>query len=325
MSKFKVMVTDYEYETLEYEEKVLGEIDAQFLKAQARTEEEVIEAAPKDVDGLLVQYAEIGEKVFEALPDLKVVARYGIGVDTVDLEAATEHGVKVVNVAEYCQDEVSDQAFALLLACARKTVLLNNDVKAGNWDFNVGKPIYRLRGSTLGIIGFGKIPRKLAEKAAAFGFELLAYDPFVDEEVAKKYEVELVELDELMKESDFVSVHAPLNENTKHMVSTKEFKLMKESAFIINTARGAVIDEAALIEALENEELAGAGLDVTEQEPIEKDNPLLDMDNVIINPHVGWYSEDAQVELQTRAAKGVADVLVGNKPKYLVNQDVLKK
>jgi len=325
MSKFKVMVTDYEYETLEYEEKVLGEIDAQFLKAQARTEEGVIEAAPKDVDGLLVQYAEIGEKVFEALPDLKVVARYGIGVDTVDLEAATEHGVKVVNVAEYCQDEVSDQAFALLLACARKTVLLNNDVKAGNWDFNVGKPIYRLRGSTLGIIGFGKIPRKLAEKAAAFGFELLAYDPFVDEEVAKKYEVELVELDELMKESDFVSVHAPLNENTKHMVSTKEFELMKESAFIINTARGAVIDEAALIEALENEELAGAGLDVTEQEPIEKDNPLLDMDNVIINPHVGWYSEDAQVELQTRAAKGVADVLVGNKPKYLVNQDVLKK
>ncbi|KXS40758.1 C-terminal binding protein [Halanaerobium sp.] len=325
MSKFKVMVTDYEYETLEYEEKVLGEIDAQFLKAQARTEEEVIEAAPKDVDGLLVQYAEIGEKVFEALPDLKVVARYGIGVDTVDLEAATEHGVKVVNVAEYCQDEVSDQAFALLLACARKTVLLNNDVKAGNWDFNVGKPIYRLTGSTLGIIGFGKIPRKLAEKAAAFGFELLAYDPFVDEEVAKKYEVELVELDELMKESDFVSVHAPLNENTKHMVSTKEFELMKESAFIINTARGAVIDEAALIEALENEELAGAGLDVTEQEPIEKDNPLLEMDNVIINPHVGWYSEDAQVELQTRAAKGVADVLVGNKPKYLVNQDVLKK
>lgn len=325
MSKFKVMVTDYEYETLEYEEKVLGEIDAQFLKAQARTEEEVIEAAPKDVDGLLVQYAEIGEKVFEALPDLKVVARYGIGVDTVDLEAATEHGVKVVNVAEYCQDEVSDQAFALLLACARKTVLLNNDVKAGNWDFNVGKPIYRLTGSTLGIIGFGKIPRKLAEKATAFGFELLAYDPFVDEEVAKKYEVELVELDELMKESDFVSVHAPLNENTKHMVSTKEFELMKESAFIINTARGAVIDEAALIEALENEELAGAGLDVTEQEPIEKDNPLLEMDNVIINPHVGWYSEDAQVELQTRAAKGVADVLVGNKPKYLVNQDVLKK
>jgi len=325
MSKFKVMVTDYEYETLEYEEEVLGEIDAQFLKAQARTEEEVIEAAPEDVDGLLVQYAEIGEKVFEALPDLKVVARYGIGVDTVDLEAATEHGVKVVNVAEYCQDEVSDQAFALLLACARKTVLLNNDVKAGNWDFNVGKPIYRLTGSILGIIGFGKIPRKLSEKAAAFGFELLAYDPFVDEEVAKKYEVELVELDELMKESDFVSVHAPLNENTKHMVSTKEFELMKESAFIINTARGAVIDEAALIEALENEELAGAGLDVTEQEPIEKDNPLLEMDNVIINPHVGWYSEDAQVELQTRAAKGVADVLVGNKPKYLVNQDVLKK
>ncbi|AGB42402.1 lactate dehydrogenase-like oxidoreductase [Halobacteroides halobius DSM 5150] len=325
MSKFKVMVTDYEYETLEYEEKVLEEIDAQFLKAQARTEEEVIEAAPEDIEGLLVQYAQIGEKVFKALPDLKVVARYGIGVDTVDLKAATEYGVKVVNVAEYCQDEVSDQALALLLACARKTVLLNNDVKAGNWDFNVGKPIYRLRGRSLGIVGFGKIPHKLAEKTAAFGLELLVYDPFVDEGVEEEYGVELVELDELMEKADFISVHAPLNEKTRHMISTKEFKLMKESAFIVNTARGAVIDEAALIEALENEELAGAGLDVTEQEPIEKDNPLLEMDNVIINPHVGWYSEDALVELKTRAAEGVADVLVDNKPKYLVNQDVLDK
>ncbi|MBM7622660.1 C-terminal binding protein [Sporohalobacter salinus] len=323
MSQFKVMVTDYEYETLRYEEEVFEKIDAQFLKAQAKTEEEVIEAAPEDVDGLLVQYAEIGEKVFEVLSDLKVVARYGIGVDTVDLEAATEHGVKIVNVAEYCQDEVSDQAMALLLACARKLVLLNNDVKVGNWDFNIAKPIYRLRGRSLGIIGFGRIPRKLAEKAAAFGLELLVYDPFIDEEIAAKYGVKLVELDELMKKSDFVSVHVPLNNDTRHMISTKEFKLMKESAFIINTARGAVIDEAALIEALKNKELAGAGLDVTEQEPIENDNPLLEMDNVIITPHVGWYSKEAQIELQTRAAEGVSDVLAGKEPKYLVNQEIL--
>ncbi|MBM7556864.1 ribose 5-phosphate isomerase B [Halanaerobacter jeridensis] len=325
MSKFKVMVTDYEYETLEYEEKILKEIDAEFLKAQARTQEEVIEAAPKDVDGLLVQYAQIGEEVFKALPQLKVVARYGIGVDTVDLEAATDHGVNVVNVAEYCQDEVSDQALSLLLACARKTVLLNNDVKSGNWDFSIAKPIYRLRDRTLGIVGFGKIPRKLADKATALGLELLVHDPFVEKEVTEKYDVELVELDKLMKKSDFISIHVPLNENTKHMISTKEFELMKESSFIINTARGAVIDEEALIAALKDNELAGAALDVTEQEPITKDNPLLEMDNVIITPHVGWYSEDAQIELQTRAAEGVADVLMGNKPKYLVNQEVLEK
>ncbi|MCK8816723.1 C-terminal binding protein [Natroniella sulfidigena] len=322
MSKFKVLVTDYEYETLQYEEEVLNEIDAEFLKAQCKTEEDVIEAA-QGVDGLLVQYAPISKKVFAALPDLKVVARYGVGVDVVDLEAATEHGVAVVNVPDYCEDEVSDQAFALLMACARKTVLLNNDVKSGNWDFNVGKPIHRLRGSTLGIVGFGKIPRKLAEKAKVFGFEMLVYDPFVEQEVEEEYGVQLVELDELMKRSDYVSVHVPLNEHTKHLIGAEEFELMKESAFIINTARGAVLDEAALVTALDNGQLAGAGLDVTEEEPIAKDSPLLEMDNVIINPHVGWYSEEAQVELQTKAAQGVADVLTGKGAKYLVNQEVV--
>ncbi|WP_408955401.1 C-terminal binding protein [Natroniella sp. ANB-PHB2] len=322
MSKFKVLVTDYEYETLQYEEEVLEKVDAEFLKAQCKTEEDVIEAA-QDVDGLLVQYAPVGKKVFESLPDLKVVARYGVGVDVVDLEAATEHGVAVVNVPDYCEDEVSDQAFALLMACARKTVLLNTDVKSGSWDFNVAKPIHRLRGSTLGIVGFGKIPRKLAEKAKAFGFEMLVSDPFVEQEVEEEYGVQLVELDELMKRSDYVSVHVPLNEHTKHLIGAKEFELMKESAFIINTARGAVLDEVALITALENDQLAGAGLDVTEEEPIAKDSPLLEMDNVIINPHVGWYSEEAQAELQTKAAQGVADVLTGKNPKYLVNQEVV--
>ncbi|AZR71969.1 hydroxyacid dehydrogenase [Anoxybacter fermentans] len=324
MSKFKVLVTDYEYETLEYEEKVLAEIDAELLKAQCKTEEEVIEAA-QGVDGLLVQYAPIGRKVFESLPQLKVVARYGVGVDVVDLEAATEHGVCVVNVPDYCEDEVSDHAFALLMACARKIVLLNNDVKGGNWDFNISRPVYRLRGRTLGIVGFGKIPRRLAEKAKPFGFEIIVYDPFVDEKVEKEYGVKLVELDELMKRSDFVSVHAPLNENTKHMIGARELGLMKESAFIINTARGAVIDEKALIETLKNKKIAGAALDVAEQEPIAKDNPLLDMDNVIITPHVGWYSEEAQIELQTKAARGVADVLIGKKPEYLVNKEVWNK
>lgn len=324
MAKFKVLVTDYEYKTLEYEEKVLAEIDAELLKAQCKTEEEVIEAA-KEVDALLVQYAPIGRKVFAALPRLKAVARYGVGLDVIDLEAATEHGVYVVNVPDYCEDEVSDHTLALLMACTRKVVLLNNDVKGGNWDFNISKPIFRLRGKTLGIVGFGKIPRKLAEKAKVFGLEIFVYDPFVNKEVEEEYGVKLLELDELMKRADFVSIHVPLNKNTRHMISTHEFELMKESAFIINTARGPVIDEKALINALKDNKIAGAALDVIEEEPIAKDSSLLEMDNVIITPHVAWYSEEAQVELQTKAAQGVADVLLGKEPKYLVNKEVLNK
>jgi len=324
MSKFKVLVTDYEYETLEYEEKVLAEIGAELLKAQCKTEEDVIEAA-QGVDGLLVQYAPIGRKVFEALSQLKVVARYGVGVDVVDLKAATEHGVCVVNVPDYCDDEVSDHAFALLMACARKITLLNNDVKNSNWNFNISKPIYRFRGKKLGIVGFGKIPRKLAEKAKPFGFEIIVYDPFVDKGIEEEYGVKLVDLDELMKESDYISVHVPLNKYTKHLIGARELGLMKESSFIINTARGAVIDEKALIEVLKNKKIAGAALDVTEQEPIANDSPLLNMNNVIITPHVGWYSEEALVELKTKAAQGVADVLIGKKPERLVNKEVWDK
>jgi len=321
VSKFKVLVTDYEYETLEYEKKVLAKIDAELLEAQCKTEEEVIKKA-QGVDGLLVQYAPIGRKVFEALPQLKVVARYGIGVDVVDLEAATEYGVSVVNVPDYCEDEVSDHAFALLMACARKITLLNNNVKNGNWDFNICKPIYRLRGKKLGIVGFGKIPRKLAEKAKPFGFEIIAYDPFVDKSVENEYGIKLVELDELMKLSDFISVHVPLNKNTEHIIGEKELLLMKESSFIINTSRGAVIDEKALIEILKENKIAGAALDVVEQEPIEKDNHLLNMENVIITPHVSWYSEEALVELKTKAAQEIVEVLIGNKPERLVNKKV---
>lgn len=276
------MITDYEYKSLKNEEEIFKDNGIEFIKAQGKTEEEVIEKAPADVNGLLVQYAKIGEKVFKALPELKVVGRYGIGVDSVDLEAATKYGVSVVNVGDYCLDEVSDHAMALLLSLVRKISLLNNDVKNKNWDFKISKPIYRLKGKTIGLVGFGQIPRVLVKKAKAFGLKVVVADPFLDRKVAADYKVELLELTELLKKSDYISLHVPLNKNTKNLISQKEFKLMKENAFIINTSRGGVIDEKALIEALKNKEIAGAGLDVTSKEPIEKDNPLLNMKNVII-------------------------------------------
>ncbi len=324
MSKFKVVVTDYEFKSFEPEKEVLDHPDIDLQFAQCTTEDEVIEAA-RDADALINQYAPISRKVIESLENCKVISRYGIGFNTIDIKAATEKGIVVGNVTDYCLDEVSDHAFALLLSLARKVTLLNNEVKDGNWDFKAGSPIFRLRGRTLGLVGLGNIPQTLARKAQAFGIEVAAYDPFIAEETAAALNVKLLGLDELCEQSDFVSVHAPLNAHTQGMMSTEQFKKMKKEAFIINTARGPVVDEKALIQALQEGEIAGAGLDVVEHEPIEKDNPLLKMANVILNPHVAWYSEESQTDLKRKTAQNVADVFQGYFPDYLVNRDVKEK
>lgn len=321
---FKVVVTDYEYATLKYEEEVLAKVGATLVPAQCRTEEELIEAC-KDADALINQYAQLTPRVIQALDKCKVIARYGVGINTVDLDAATEKGICVVNVPDYCMDEVSDHAMALLLACARKVVLMNNEVKKGNWDYKVSVPIYRLRGKTLGLISFGRIAQTIAKKAQAFGLDILIFDPYIPDAVAEQFGVKKVSLEELLKSSDFISVHAPLNAETEHLISEKEFQLMKKTTFIINTGRGPVIHEDALVKALQEGWIAGAGLDVIEVEPVRSDSPLLQMDNVILNPHVAWYSEEAGTDLQTKAAQGVVEVLEGYFPKNLVNKQVKEK
>lgn len=202
---------------------------------------------------------------------------------------------------------------------------MNNAVKSGTWDFKVATPIFRLRGRILGLVGFGNIPQSVASKAQAFGLEVIAYDPFIPESVAKQMNVELVSLDELCERSDYISVHVPLNTHTEGMISHEQFNRMKPETFIINTARGPVIDEAALIQALQEGKIAGAGLDVLEVEPIRADNPLLKMDNVIINPHSAFYSVEAEAELKRKTAQNVADVLSGYFPSYVVNKEVKEK
>ncbi|WP_017728998.1 C-terminal binding protein [Halalkalibacterium ligniniphilum] len=319
---FKVVITDFEFASLAPEEEILNEVGAELVRAQCRTEEEVIEAC-KDADGIINQYAPISRKVIEQLENCKVISRYGVGVNTIDLKAATEKGILVGNVTDYCMDEVSDHAFALLMAAARKVVLLNDYVKNNVWDYKKGIPIYRLRDRVLGLVGFGKIPQTLAKKAQVFGIKVVAYDPFMPKEVAAEMGVELLELNELCRQSDFISVHAPLTNGTKGLISDEQFKAMKKEAFIINTARGPVIDEKALVRALQNEEIAGAALDVVEEEPIPSNSPLLKMENVILNPHVAWYSEESQLELKQKVAQNVADVVKGNLPKYLVNKELV--
>ncbi|WP_152658485.1 C-terminal binding protein [Oceanobacillus sp. CFH 90083] len=321
MGKFKVVITDYEFDTIQPEIEILEKAGAEVVAVQCKTEEEVIEVA-KDADGIINQYAPVTRKVIESLENCKIIARYGIGFDTIDVDAATDNKILVTNVTDYCLDEVSDHAFALLISSNRKLVELNNAVKSGTWDFNISKPIFRLRGSVLGLAGLGNIAQYLAKKAQAFGMKVVAYDPFIPVEVAKSLDIELLELNEVCKAADYLSVHTPLNKHTKGLISTEQFQNMKSNAVIINTARGPIIDEKALIEALEQKEIAGAALDVVEVEPIEQDNPLVKMDNVILNPHVSFYSDSSELDLKKKTAQNVADVLEGFFPKYVVNKDL---
>lgn len=324
MSKLKVYITDYEYASLQEEEKELAKADLKLIPKQCRTENDVIKHC-KDAAGLLNQYAPITRKVIDELPNLKVVARYGVGVNTIDLDAATEHGVCVLNVPDYCMDEVSNQAFLLMLACQRKLIMLNNQVQSGGWDYKISKPIYRLAGQTMGLLGFGRIPRILAEKARAFGIKLLVYDPYLKQSDVDSFGARLLPLQEVLKKADMLSVHVPLTKDTYHLIGEKEFALMKKHAVIVNTSRGPLIDEEALYKALKNKQIAGAGLDVMTNEPIEQESKLLGLSNVIITPHVAWYSEEAERELKRKVAHGVVTILSGYDTENIVNYGVRKK
>lgn len=320
----KVYVTDYEYASLDEEKEELEKYDIELIAKQCKNEDDIVREC-KDADGLLDQYAPIGRKVIEALPNLKVVARYGVGFNTVDLAAATEYGVCVINVPDYCQDEVSNQAFALMMACMRKITVLNDQVQSGKWDYKVAKPIHRMMGQTLGLLGFGRIPKVLAKKAAAFGLNLVAYDPFLKQEDVKGYNVTLMSLEEVLKTSDIISLHMPLFKETEKIIDAKAFDLMKSTAIIINTSRGPLIDEDALYDAIKYGKIAGAGLDVTSIEPLPADSKLRGLKNVIITPHAAWYSEEAEKELKTKAAHGAGEIISGYDMPTIVNPAVREK
>jgi D-3-phosphoglycerate dehydrogenase len=318
MARFRVYVTDYEYETLENERKVLSQIDADFVPLQCKTDEDVISKA-KDADALLVQYAPITEKVFEELKNLKIVVRYGVGVDCVDTEAAQRHGVYVCNVPDYGVEEVSTHAMALILDSIRKITIMSNILKHGTWDYKLSKPIYRTTKLTLGIAGFGRIPREVARKARPFGFNIIVYDPYVSDKILNQCDVTKVDFETLLRKSDIITVHTPLTKDTYHLFDQEAFSKMIKGSYIVNTSRGPVINEEALVNAIDKGILASAALDVTEAEPINKDSRLLKLDNVIITPHMAWYSEEAQVDLQRKAAEEIARVFTGNKPINSVN------
>jgi len=323
MGKFKVAVSDYVFPNLEPEREILGPLGAEVVGQQCKTVEELISIS-KDADALLNCYFKpVGEAVFAACTKLRVVVRYGIGVDTIDIPAATRHGIMVANVPDYCLDEVSDHTIALLFALARKIVLSDRRVKGGDYSLAVLKPLPKLQGKTVGFLGFGRIGRLVAAKLASIGFRFLFFDPFVKEETVG--EARKVSLPELLAQSDFLLVHAPETSETRHLLNQATFRLLKPTACLVNTARGGIVDTAALVEALESGRLAGAALDVVEGvPPIASDHPLCRIENVILTPHSAWYSEEALEELQVRAAREVARVLTGERPKALLNPEALQ-
>ncbi len=314
---FKILLTDYEFNHLKYEEEIFQKsgLEIDFIKAQCKTEEEVMEQA-KEVDAILNQYAPISRRVIESLENTKIISRYGVGVNTIDLDAAKEKGITVANVPDYGMEEVSNHALALLLSSARKVALLNNEVKKGNWDFKVCVPIHRFDKQTVGVLGFGRIPRRFIEKVKPLGFKTAAYDPFVSAADMAAVGVQKMDLDEILAVADYLSIHVPLLNDTYHLINEGRLKQMKRNAVIINTARGPIIDEKALSDALEKGIIAGAALDVTENEPVSIESPLLTMDNVIITPHSAWYSEEAMVELRQKAARNIVQVLTGEITPY---------
>jgi D-3-phosphoglycerate dehydrogenase len=325
VAKFKVAMIDYDYESVEGFRLELARHDADFAAQHSQEIEDAMRFA-RDADGVIVQkLGPVDGRFMDALTRCKVIGRTGIGIDPIDVAAATERGIVVVNVPAYCEQEVSDHAMALALTLLRKIVLYDRSAKSGVWDFNVGRPIPRLAGRVFGLLGFGKIPRLVAPKARAFGFEVIAHDPHIQEDVFPAAGVRSVSADDLFRQADLVSVHAPLTPQTRGLVGARQIGLMKRTAFLVNTSRGPVVDREALLAALREGRIAGAGLDVLPDEPPKPGDPFLQLDNVVLTPHAGYYSEESLQDLHTLLARYVGQVLNGRRPEGLYNREVLSK
>jgi len=299
----------------------IAAVDADFRATKSRHEGELIDNL-RDADVVLVNMAPITRRVMENLHRCRAVVRYGVGVDNVDLEAATECGIVVAHVVEFCTEEVSNHALLLLLACAKRLLPLDRGVREGRWPRGPLGDLPSIFGQTLGIVGLGKIGRALARKAQALGLRVVACDPYVDPKVAEQCNVRLGSLKELLQQSDYVSVNAPLTVETHHVIGAGELALMKPTAVLINTARGALVDEDALVEALGSGRIAAAGLDVFEEEPLPLDSALRRLDNVVLTPHSGGFSEASVRKVRVEVGKAAADVLAGRWPKQVANPSV---
>jgi D-3-phosphoglycerate dehydrogenase len=325
MDRPKVVIADYDFGDVDVERQILEAAGLRLVAIQAKSEDELIVEA-RDCDAVINQYAHVGAKTIAAMSRCRVIARYGIGVDNVAVDTATERGILVTNVRDYCTEEVADHVMALMLALARRLLDYNRASHAGVWNWKAGRPAYRLRGRVLGILGLGRIGRAVASRAPGFGLQVIACDPYVDDAVFSQYSVTQVDKDRLVEQSDYLVLQAPLTAETRHFIGEAQLKRMKRSAILINTARGPEVDNAALYRALREGWIASAGLDDVEEEPAKRrqwspqENPLFTLDNVIVTPHSAYYSEESIRMAREVAASEVARVLTGQRPVNPVNR-----
>ena len=310
---YRIVVSDTKVMDEETRAAVLNAVDAT-VETTAAKEPAAVARAVESADALIVDAGtQVTAEVVDAADSLDVVGRAGIGVDNIDVRAAVDAGVTVVNVPDYAVEEVSTHAFALVLACLRKIPTFDRSVKSGEWEWSVGQPMHRLAGSTVGLVAFGKLASRFAAKLRGFDVDVLAYDPYVPEYRMGDLGVESVTFETLLAESDVVSLHAPLTDETRGLIDADALERMRDDALLVNTARGGLVDEAALYDALVSDDLGGAGLDVRESEP-PGESSLHGLDSVVCSPHVAWYSEESRVELTETVAEDVVRVLRGEEP-----------
>ncbi|MFV1967650.1 MAG: C-terminal binding protein [Pirellulaceae bacterium] len=315
MPAYKVLLTDYAWPDVELERQVLAEIDAELIVAPKDSSTTVLGALAAEVDAILTCWAQLPEEVLGRARRCQIVSRMGIGLDNIDVDFCSRHGIPVTNVPDYCVEEVAEHALALMMALARNVAFFHQDTKCGRYDLNAAPIPRRLSGQTLGIVGLGSIGCRLASKAAALGLHVMG---------VSRHRMELecvrpVALDELLTCADFVSLHVPSGPETHHMIGADELKQMKSSAFLINTARGGLIDHQALANALAQSQLAGAALDVQDPEPPDLSLPPYSDPRVIVTPHSAFASVESLEELRRRAAQQVAVRLTGGTPDNVVN------
>ncbi len=320
---WKVVITDHVWPTTDPERAILESAGATVVVSPSGEEETLLEMT-RDADAIMTCFAQVTERIVRAADRCVVIGRFGVGVDNIAVNTATELGIAVTYVPDYCVDEVSDHVMALLHAWNRKIVLFDRSVKERGWGSQpLTMRMMRLRGKTIGIIGFGRIGRAVAEKARAFGLNILASDPVVDTNTVEDAGGKLVDMQTLLAKSDFVSLHTPLTDATRNLIGAPELAAMKPEAFLINAARGPLIDEDALYDALSTKSIAGAGIDVMVDNTPAVDHPLLSLDNIIVTPHTAFFSQESTIELEQRAAEEVVNVMLGRMPDNLVNPAVL--
>ncbi len=324
MSKFKVVLVEHDYATIHYERQIIEAAGGELIDGDKLPLQEALRLC-EEAEGIFCRRLQVTAAMIQRFRRCKIILRYGVGTDNVDVNAATGAGIIVGHVPAYCVDEVSAHALALLLACVRHIVPTHQKMERGQWEVHRGLPIYRIEGRTLGLVGFGNIGQSMARKLNGWGLKLLVSDPFVDPKRAGDLGVKLVDLETLCRESDYVSLHCPLLPETQHLINQRTLALMKPGAILINTARGPIVDLNALRQALDAGHIASAGLDVFEEEPLPADSPLRKHPRVVLTDHTAWYSEESQVQLQRIAAEEMVRVCTGGLPHSLANPEVLQR